>query len=140
MVNNLDHYIEQFERNAIASGAQVHWAATAEEACAITIGICRAAGARSVTRSKSMLGEEIGLPHALAEAVSLSEKALAFAEDKPTQFARAQILDEAWARHQQRARGRQRQLDLQQRVIRRVRPGSVGRWRARGAWAARGLL
>jgi L-lactate dehydrogenase complex protein LldF len=62
---NLDHYLEAFERNALASGAGVHWAATAEEACAIVLDICRAAGARRVTRAKSMLGEEIGLPHAL---------------------------------------------------------------------------
>ena len=41
--------------------------------------------------------------HALAEAVSLAEKALAFAEDKPTQFARAQLLDEAWNRLDARA-------------------------------------
>lgn len=65
VVAHLDHYLEAFERNALASGAQVHWAATAEDACAIVLDICRAAGARSVTRAKSMLGEEIGLPHAL---------------------------------------------------------------------------
>ena len=41
--------------------------------------------------------------NALAEAVSLAEKALAFAEDKPTQFARAQLLDEAWSRLDARA-------------------------------------
>jgi serine/threonine protein kinase/tetratricopeptide (TPR) repeat protein len=41
--------------------------------------------------------------HALAEAVSLAERALAFAEDKPTSFARAQILDEAWNRQDARA-------------------------------------
>jgi hypothetical protein len=41
--------------------------------------------------------------HALAEAVALAEKALAFAEDKPTQFARAQLLDEAWNRLDARA-------------------------------------
>ncbi len=41
--------------------------------------------------------------HALAEAVSLAERALAFAEDKPTAFARAQILDEAWNRQDARA-------------------------------------
>jgi tetratricopeptide (TPR) repeat protein len=41
--------------------------------------------------------------HSLAEAVSLAEKALAFAEDKPTQFVRAQILDEAWNRLDARA-------------------------------------
>jgi len=68
VIANLDRYLEEFERNATASGARVHWAADAEEACAIVLGICRAAGARRVTRSKSMLGEEIGLPHALEAA------------------------------------------------------------------------
>ena len=68
VVANLDHYLEEFERNATASGAKVHWAADADEACRIVLGICRDAGARRVTRAKSMLGEEIGLPHALEEA------------------------------------------------------------------------
>ncbi|MBC7484253.1 MAG: iron-sulfur cluster-binding protein [Rhizobacter sp.] len=68
VIDNLDHYLVTFERNAIASGAQVHWAATASEASHIVVELCRAAGARRVTRSKSMLGEEIGLPHALDEA------------------------------------------------------------------------
>ena len=68
VVTHLDHYLQEFERNAVASGAKVHWAATAEEACVIVLGICRAAGARIATRAKSMLGEEIGLPHALEAA------------------------------------------------------------------------
>ncbi len=68
VIANLAFYLERFEANAIAAGAKVHWAQTADEACAIVIGICRAAGAKSVARSKSMLGEEIGLPHALAQA------------------------------------------------------------------------
>lgn len=41
--------------------------------------------------------------HALADAVVMAEKALAFADDKPTQFARALILDEAWNRQDARA-------------------------------------
>jgi L-lactate dehydrogenase complex protein LldF len=68
VIENLDHYLEEFERNAVAAGARVHWAATADEACRIVLEICRAAGARRATRVKSMLGEEIGLPVALAEA------------------------------------------------------------------------
>jgi eukaryotic-like serine/threonine-protein kinase len=40
---------------------------------------------------------------ALGEAVRLAEKSLDFAEDKPTQFARAQLLDEAWVRLDARA-------------------------------------
>ncbi|MEJ8824360.1 lactate utilization protein B [Variovorax humicola] len=68
VIANLDHYLVEFERNAIASGAKVHWAATASEASRIVVELCKAAGARRVTRVKSMLGEEIGLPHALDEA------------------------------------------------------------------------
>ncbi|WP_394832324.1 protein kinase [Pendulispora rubella] len=41
--------------------------------------------------------------NALADAVSMAEKSLAFAEDKATAFARAQILDEAWSRLDARA-------------------------------------
>jgi len=62
------HYLEQFERNAFASGAKIHWARDAKEACAAVIDICRQAKAKTATRAKSMLGEEIGLPDALAEA------------------------------------------------------------------------
>ena len=61
VIANLDHYLVQFERNALASGAQVHWARTGQEACDIVVDICRKAGVRSATRAKSMLGEEIGL-------------------------------------------------------------------------------
>jgi L-lactate dehydrogenase complex protein LldF len=68
VIANLDHYLLEFERNAVASGATVHWAATAGEASRIVVDLCRKAGARRVTRVKSMLGEEIGLPHALDEA------------------------------------------------------------------------
>jgi eukaryotic-like serine/threonine-protein kinase len=41
--------------------------------------------------------------HALAEAVSLAERALAFAEEKATAFSRAQVLDEVWNRLDARA-------------------------------------
>ena len=68
VIANLDHYLAEFERNATAAGSRVHWARTADEAARIVVELCRAAGARRVTRVKSMLGEEIGLPHALAAA------------------------------------------------------------------------
>ncbi len=41
--------------------------------------------------------------HALPEAMAFAENALAFANDKPTQFARAQLLDEAYSRLDARA-------------------------------------
>ena len=68
VIANLDHYLLEFERNATASGATVHWASDDAEARAIISRICLDAKAKLVTRSKSMLGEEIGLPHALADA------------------------------------------------------------------------
>ena len=41
VIAHLDHYLETFERNAVAAGAEVHWARTADEACRIVIEICR---------------------------------------------------------------------------------------------------
>jgi L-lactate dehydrogenase complex protein LldF len=67
---HLDLYLEEFERNAVAAGSKVHWAATAADACDAILGICRQAGARLVTKSKSMVSEEIGL-NARLEAAAL---------------------------------------------------------------------
>jgi L-lactate dehydrogenase complex protein LldF len=88
--DHMAYYLEQFERNAIASGAQVHWARDAEEASEIVVALCKAAGAGVVTRSKSMLGEEIGLPHALEAAgirrveTDLAEHIIQLAGEKPS--------------------------------------------------------
>jgi len=90
VVANLDHYLLEFERNATASGAKVHWAATAEEASRIVVELCKQAKAKRVTRVKSMLGEEIGLPHALDEAgferyeTDLAEHIVQLAGDRPS--------------------------------------------------------
>jgi L-lactate dehydrogenase complex protein LldF len=46
----------------------VHWAENATDACDIILGICRDAGARVVTKSKSMVSEEVGLRPRLEEA------------------------------------------------------------------------
>ena len=58
---NVDLYLEAWERKATAAGAQVHWASTAADARDIVLGICRAAGAKTVTKGKSMVAEEIHL-------------------------------------------------------------------------------
>ena len=90
VIAHLDHYLLEFERNAIASGARVHWAATAEEASRIVVDLCRQANAKRVTRVKSMLGEEIGLPHALDAAgferyeTDLAEHIVQLAGDRPS--------------------------------------------------------
>jgi L-lactate dehydrogenase complex protein LldF len=90
VIENLDYYLTEFERNARASGARVHYASTAEDACKIVVGICRDAKAQTITRSKSMLGEEIGLPHALDEAgltrveTDLAEHIVQLFNDRPS--------------------------------------------------------
>lgn len=60
-LRHLDLYLEAYETNAIAAGATVHWASDAAEAREIIAGICRDAGAKIVTKGKSMVSEEIGL-------------------------------------------------------------------------------
>lgn len=62
---NLDFYLEKYEAAVIARGGQVHWARDATEACNIIRDICRKTNARTVTKGKSMVSEEIGLNHAL---------------------------------------------------------------------------
>ena len=58
---NLDFYLEQFAANVEKAGGQVHWAADADEARAIVLGICKDAGAKTVTKGKSMISEELGI-------------------------------------------------------------------------------
>jgi L-lactate dehydrogenase complex protein LldF len=64
----LDIYLEEYERKVLESGGHVHWARDAAEACAAVLHICRDAGAKTVTKGKSMVSEEIGLNAALEAA------------------------------------------------------------------------
>ncbi len=67
-LHHLDYYLERFEARVLAHGGHVHWASTPAEACAIVVDICRAAGAKRVTKGKSMVAEEIALNEALEAA------------------------------------------------------------------------
>ncbi|HST75679.1 MAG TPA: lactate utilization protein B [Acetobacteraceae bacterium] len=58
---NLDFYLEAYEARVLAAGGKVHWCATAEEARAAVLRICQDAGARTVTKGKSMISEELGI-------------------------------------------------------------------------------
>ncbi|MCB9949333.1 MAG: iron-sulfur cluster-binding protein, partial [Rhodospirillaceae bacterium] len=58
---NLDTYLTRFEERVTAAGGTVHWARTGREACEAIAAICSRAGARTVTKGKSMVAEEIGL-------------------------------------------------------------------------------
>ena len=58
---HLDLYLEEYERKVVAAGGHVHWAETAEDARRIVLDICKKANARTVTKGKSMITEEIAL-------------------------------------------------------------------------------
>jgi L-lactate dehydrogenase complex protein LldF len=64
-MDHLDEYLAQFADNVERQGGKVHWARTGDEACALIKEIVRNAGAQEVVKSKSMVGEEIELNHAL---------------------------------------------------------------------------
>ncbi|MHB2167206.1 LutB/LldF family L-lactate oxidation iron-sulfur protein [Alsobacter sp. R-9] len=67
-LENLDLYLERWEEKVTAAGGHVHWARTAEDARAAVLDICRRVGAKTVTKGKSMISEEIALNAALEAA------------------------------------------------------------------------
>jgi L-lactate dehydrogenase complex protein LldF len=66
-VNRLDELLEQFTSRFEAHGGTVHWAANAEEARSIILGLVRKADAKAIIKSKCMTSEEIHLNAALEE-------------------------------------------------------------------------
>ena len=60
-IAHLDRLLVQFEREFVARGGHVLWAETADEAASQFLDICRAHGARSVVKGKSMVSEELEL-------------------------------------------------------------------------------
>ncbi len=90
VIDNLDAYLIEFERNAIRRGAVVHWAETAEEANAIVLEIARKNAVKTITKSKSMVTEEIALNDALIGAgirvleTDLGEYILQLADEPPS--------------------------------------------------------
>jgi len=86
----LAHHLETFERNAVAAGAQVHWARDGVEACEIVVGIAHKRGVTLATKSKSMATEEIHLNAALTAAgvepveTDLGEWIIQLAQETPS--------------------------------------------------------
>ncbi len=58
---HLDFYLETWAANVEKAGGHVHWCSTADEARAAVLKICQDAGARTVTKGKSMISEELGI-------------------------------------------------------------------------------
>src|ERR1700757_4205184 len=57
-LTHLDFYLDEWEANVIKAGGKVHWCATADQARAAVLEICRSVNARTVTKGKSMISEE----------------------------------------------------------------------------------
>jgi L-lactate dehydrogenase complex protein LldF len=89
-IANLDAYLVEFERNATRRGAKVHWAESAEDACRILVDIAKTNGVRKVTKSKSMVSEEVNLNERMADVgirvveTDLGEYILQLAHEPPS--------------------------------------------------------
>ncbi|MCY3693134.1 MAG: LutB/LldF family L-lactate oxidation iron-sulfur protein [Chloroflexi bacterium] len=89
-IAHLDYYLAMLERNVRAAGGQAHFARDAAQANAIVSEIARQQGVRTVTKSKSMVSEELGLNHVLEEQgidvfeTDLGEYIIQLAEETPS--------------------------------------------------------
>jgi L-lactate dehydrogenase complex protein LldF len=68
VLKNLDLYLEHYEERVTAAGGHVHYAVDAEEARQIILKICKDLNAKTVTKGKSMISEEIEINTALEKA------------------------------------------------------------------------
>jgi L-lactate dehydrogenase complex protein LldF len=90
VLNDLEHWLLQFEQQAAARGAIVHWAETADDANRIVAEIAAQHGVRTAAKSKSMVSEECGLNDALELAgvkvmeTDLGEYILQLAHEAPS--------------------------------------------------------
>ncbi|MCH8505793.1 MAG: iron-sulfur cluster-binding protein [Ectothiorhodospiraceae bacterium] len=89
-LEHMDIYLERLEAQVQAAGGHVHWAEDAEQARAIILELCHKASAKRVTKSKTMVGEEIGINEAMEadglEVVEtdLGEYIIQLAEEPPS--------------------------------------------------------
>jgi len=67
-LDNLDVWLEMFERNAVARGATVLWAETPADVNRLVLAIATQHGVKKIIKSKSMVSEESALDHAIEAA------------------------------------------------------------------------
>jgi L-lactate dehydrogenase complex protein LldF len=61
VLENLDFYLERYEAEATRRGGHVHWCRTSQDARDAVLAVCRRLGAKTVTKGKTMIGEEIAI-------------------------------------------------------------------------------
>jgi L-lactate dehydrogenase complex protein LldF len=88
-IENLDHYLEEFERNVEARGGKVIYCKDGAEVADFVLGLAKERGAHLIVKSKSMTTEEVDLNERLEhhglESVEtdLGEYILQLAHEKP---------------------------------------------------------
>ncbi|MCW3473613.1 LutB/LldF family L-lactate oxidation iron-sulfur protein [Limobrevibacterium gyesilva] len=60
-IAHLDFYLETWAGNVERAGGKVHWCSTADDARAAVLEICNRVNAKTVTKGKSMISEELGI-------------------------------------------------------------------------------
>ncbi len=63
----LDFYLERFEQKVVEQGGTVHWCRTPRQARETILSLCRSIDAKTCTKGKSMIAEEIALNPFLEE-------------------------------------------------------------------------
>ena len=88
-IENLDHYLEEFERNVESHGGKVVYCKDGTEVSDFVLGLAKERGARLIVKSKSMTTEEVDLNERLEhhglESVEtdLGEYILQLAQERP---------------------------------------------------------
>lgn len=88
-IENLDYYLERFEKKVIEMGGVVHFASDAASANKYVLDLANARGVRTVIKSKSMVSEEMGLNERFETAgiesveTDLGEYVIQLAEETP---------------------------------------------------------
>ena len=129
---HLDHYLERYEAQVTASGGVVHWCETPADARAVILELCQAAGARTVTKSKSMIAEEMELnPFLEAHGIEpvetdLGEYVVQLADERPSHIiapavhkTREQVADLFHEKH--KPLGRTRRLERVEELVEEAR-------------------
>ena len=89
-LSNLDNYLVEFEKKAVANGITVHWAENGEEHNNIIIDIIRRNWIKKIVKSKSMLTEECHLNEFLQKNgidivdTDLGERIVQFRKEAPS--------------------------------------------------------
>lgn len=89
-LRHLDTYLQQFEQACTTAGGHVHWAADADEANRIIVGLIRQHGGMDIIKVKTMTSDEIGLNKALEangirpHETDLADMIIQLGQDKPS--------------------------------------------------------